>query len=269
MREIFEQLAEDLEKDPVNPVERAKELSRKELPKRFYEMVSFQEIGGDYAILLDGKAVKTPAKNTLSFKKEHIAEAVAAEWALQDKEIDPATMPLTRLAHSAIDAVSLRFDEVAQEVTRFAGNDHLCYRADTPQELVERQTKHWDPVVNWANQRLSGKFQLICGIIHRPQDEALLTTFREALNAYTALELSAIHSLTSITGSALLALAIAEGTIEPEAAWIAAHVDEDWNIEQWGEDSEGARVRQYKREEFDAACMVLAEPAPEIPADAS
>ncbi|MTI16422.1 ATPase [Rhodobacteraceae bacterium RKSG542] len=267
MREIFEQLAEDIAKGPVDPVERAKELSRRELPKRFYELVSVEERDGAFAILLDGRTVKTPGRRALSFDREHVAEAVAAEWELQDKMIDPATMPLTRLAHSAIDAVADRFDEVADEVTRYAGNDAVCYRADAPQELVARQTQHWDPVVAWANERLGGKFQLIGGLIHQPQEEVLLKNYREALNKFTPLELSAIHTVTSITGSALFALGLAEKAFDDDAVWAAAFVDEDWNAEQWGQDSEAIRVRNYKQDEFLASALVLADTPEEIGAD--
>lgn len=257
MRDIFEQIAEDIAKGPVDAVQAAREHTKRNLPKRFYERVSVELKDGDYAVLLDGRSIKTPGRNALVFKKEMIAEGVAAEWELQDKEIDPGTMPLTRIAHSAIDAVDDKFSDVADEITRYAGNDHLCYRAESPAELVSRQKAQWDPVVQWAEELLGGSFALSEGIMHVAQDEAVTSAYREQLNKYDALELASIHTVTSITGSALLALALAAQAFDDETVWSAAHVDEDWNIELWGQDEEAARIRRFKYEEFKAAALIL------------
>ncbi|WP_068314010.1 ATP12 family chaperone protein [Polycladidibacter hongkongensis] len=262
MRDIFEQISEDISKGKVDPIERAKELSRRELPKRFYERVSVEQADGLYQVLLDGRAVKTPQRRALAFAQEHVASTVAAEWELQEEKIDPATMPLTRLAHSAIDAVADRPAEVIQEIGRFAGNDHLCYRADAPQELVARQEAHWEPPLKWAEDKWQGVFVRVGGMMHKEQDVDFIGRIEASLSAFDPLELAAVHTLMSISGSAVLALALAHQAIDAESAWAAAYVDEDWNIEQWGEDAEAARVRQFKREEFDTAVLVLS-PAPE------
>lgn len=260
MRDIFEQIADDIAKGPVDAVQAARENMKRDLPKRFYERVSVEQKGEAFAVLLDGRSIKTPGRNALEFKTEDLAEAVAAEWELQDKEIDPGTMPLTRIAHSAIDAVGEKFAEVADEITRYAGNDHLCYRADTPAALVERQTAQWDPVVKWAEELLNGRFQLVGGIMYTEQDPILTANYRGQLDQFDAMELAAIHTITSITGSALLALGLAMKMFDADAVWSAAHLDEDWNIEQWGQDEEAARVRRYKHEEFTAAALILVGP---------
>lgn len=257
MRDIFEQIADDIAKGPVDAVQAAREHTKVNLPKRFYERVSVELKDGAYAVLLDGRSIKTPARNSLVFKGEVIAEAVAAEWELQEEEINPGTMPLTRIAHSAIDAVEEKFADVADEITRYAGNDHLCYRADSPAELVTRQKQQWDPVLDWAEELLGGRFKLVEGIMHVVQDEAVTSAYRVRLDKYDALELAAIHTVTSICGSAVLALALAEKAFDAEAVWSAAHVDEDWNIEQWGQDEEAARIRRFKNDEFDAAALIL------------
>ncbi|WP_298820260.1 ATP12 family protein [uncultured Roseibium sp.] len=256
MRDFLETLQEEAVKDPE---QRARELSRRELPRRFYK--DAKHIAGDsgFEIHLDGRPVKTPGRETLVLPSDALGAAVAAEWNAQEKEINPANMPLTRIANSAQDAVRVRFGEVADDITRFAGNDALCYRADEPESLVETQRTIWDPVVNWAGGLLGGRFVLIEGIVHAPQADDLLSAYRNHIDAVTPLQLAALHTITSVTGSALLALALKEGQLDAESAWTAAHVEEDFNIERWGEDAEAAQIRTYKRAEFDAAVLVLKE----------
>lgn len=256
MRDFLETLQEDAAKDPE---QRARELSRRELPKRFYKEAVHAAAEGGYAIHLDSRPVKTPGKSLLLLPNEVLGAAVAAEWMAQEKLINPANMPLTRIANSALDAVSVRFDEVADDVTKFAGNDALCYRADDPQTLVETQRRLWDPVVDWAGELLGGRFVLIEGLIHAPQPEALLAAYRGRIAGETPLRLAALHTVTSLTGSALLALALRENLLDAEAVWTAAHVEEDFNIERWGEDAEAAQIRAYKHREFEAAALILKE----------
>ena len=254
MRDLLEVLHEDAAKDPE---QRARELSKRELPKRFYEEATHVAADGGFAIHLDGRPVKTPGKETLLLPNDALGAAVAAEWSAQEKEINPAAMPLTRIANSAQDAVSVRFAEVADDITRFAGNDALCYRADDPQSLVDTQRKLWDPVVEWAGDLLGGRFVLIEGIMHKAQPEVLLEAYRVRIAGETPLRLAALHTVTSLTGSALLALALKEGNLTFDDVWTAAHVEEDFNIERWGEDAEAVQIRAYKRTEFDAAALIL------------
>ncbi|WP_289034182.1 ATP12 family protein [uncultured Roseibium sp.] len=255
MRDYLETLEEDAAKDPE---QRARELSKRELPKRFYKEATHAPVEGGFAIHLDGRPVKTPGKATLTLPGETLAKAVAAEWDAQEKVINPGAMPLTRLANSAQDAVSVRFAEVADEITRFCGTDALCYRANDPEILVDRQTGLWDPVLGWAESLLGGRFVLVAGLIHQEQPEALLAAYRARLEGWTPLRLAALHTATSLSGSAVLALALAEGHLSVDDAWTAAHVEEDFNIERWGEDAQAAQIRAYKRTEFDAAALILA-----------
>ncbi|MES0881667.1 ATP12 family chaperone protein [Roseibium sp. SCP14] len=256
MRDFLEALHEDAAKDPE---QRARELSKRELPKRFYKEAQHVAVEDGYAIHLDGRQVKTPGKSTLLLPNEALGAAVAAEWSAQEKEINPATMPLTRLANTAQDAVTVRFEEVADDITSFAGNDALCYRADDPESLVEIQRRLWDPVVDWAGELLGGRFVLIEGIMHKPQPENVMQAYRACIADESAFRLAALHTITSLTGSAILALALKEGKLEADAVWTAAHVEEDFNIERWGEDAEAAQIRAYKRTEFDAAVLILKE----------
>lgn len=254
MRDLLETLADDAAKDPE---QRARELSRRELPKRFYKAAEAAETESGFAIHLDGRPVKTPGKALLLLPTAELAKAVAAEWDAQEKVINPANMPLTRISNSAIDAIETRFDEVADDITRFCGTDALCYRAGEPDVLVSRQNELWDPVLNWAEELLGTRFVLIGGIIHQDQPADLLAAFRKRLDSLTPLQLAALHTATSLAGSAVLALALAEGRLSADDAWEAAHVEEDFNIERWGEDAEAAQIRAYKRAEFDAAALIL------------
>ncbi len=256
MRDLLETLADDAAKDPE---QRARELSKRELPKRFYKTAEHAETEGGFVIHLDGRPVKTPGKALLTLPTEAIAKAVAAEWAAQEKQINPGAMPLTRISNSSIDAVAKEYNQVADELARYAGTDALCYRADEPEGLVDRQTATWDPVLKWAEDLLGERFVLIAGLIHQEQPEPLLKAYRSRLDRLSPLQLSALHTATTLAGSAVLALAVFEGHLAPDVAWQAAHIEEDWNIERWGQDEEAAQVRAYKRQEFEAAALILNE----------
>jgi chaperone required for assembly of F1-ATPase len=227
------------------------------LPKRFYKDVSTAPDGESIVVLLDGKPIRTPAKAKLSLPSQALADAIAGEWRAQGERIDPATMPLTRLANSAIDGVRGREEAVQDDLAAFAGSDLLCYRANQPEGLVAAQTAHWDPVILWAKQKLAATFLLAQGIVHIGQPQESLAKIRERFAAYDAFGLAALHVMTSLTGSALLAMAVAERGLTPDQAWAAAHVDEDWQISQWGEDAEAAARRARRRQDFDAACRLL------------
>jgi chaperone required for assembly of F1-ATPase len=230
---------------------------RTTLPKRFYTEVATKDEGGDVALLLDGKPVRTPGKAPLVLPTRALAEAVAGEWRAQKERIDPATMPLTKLANSAIDGVTGREQAVIDDMLAFAGSDLLCYRAQGQRGLTEAQRKHWDPVLAWAKDALGAPLFIAEGLVHVDQPRASLDRLKETLAGRDAFSLAALHVMTSLTGSALLALAVALGRMTPEEAWEAAHVDEDWQISQWGEDAEAAARRQNRWRDFAAAARAL------------
>jgi chaperone required for assembly of F1-ATPase len=227
-------------------------------PKRFYKEVATAPEGDRVTVLLDGKPIRTPAKAKLAVPSQKLAEAIAEEWRAQGEHIDPSTMPLTKLANSAIDGVKGREAAVLDDLVAFAGSDLLCYRAEGPEGLIAKQTELWDPVLAWAKQELGTPFRLAQGVRHVEQPEASLDQIRRKLEPFDAFGFSALHTMTTLSGSALLALAVALGRLSPEAAWDAAHVDEDWQISQWGEDEEAAARRAKRRQDFDASCRLLA-----------
>ncbi|HEV7462978.1 MAG TPA: ATP12 family protein [Methyloceanibacter sp.] len=230
------------------------------LPKRFYKEVAIEDRGADgiaIALLLDGKPVRTPGKAPLVLPARDLAAAVAEEWRAQGERIDPETMPLTRLANSAIDGVRGREDAVIADILAHAGSDLLCYRADGPKGLVAAQSKHWDPVLAWAKSTLKAPLRLAEGIVHVAQPKSALQGIKRELEGLDAFRLAALHGMTSLTGSALLALAVALQRLTPEEAWKAAHVDEAWEISQWGEDEDAAARRANRWRDFAAASRML------------
>lgn len=227
------------------------------LPKRFYKDVSVQDAEDGFAVALDGRIIKTPGRATLLLPHNQLADTVAEEWRAQKTRIDPATMPLTQLANTAIDRVAGSMDEVRADIRSFAGTDLLCYRAENPESLVKRQNATWDPVLAWAKATYGIELDLVAGIMPVDQPEKSLTSVFEATRDLPPLGLAAAHLVTTLTGSALLALALIRGHLSGAQVWAAAHVDEDWQIEHWGEDAEARARRSARKTEFDAAALAV------------
>lgn len=242
-----------------NPMKHAQVAMRPVLPKRFYKEASVGEAGGAFAVLLDGKSAKTPARNNLALPNTALASAVAAEWNAIEGDIDPAKLPLTRLANLAIDAVANAPQPVVEEIVQYAASDLVVYRAEQPEGLVALQNERWNPVLDWAAAKLGARFSLAEGVkhVHQP-DEALALVRETAEKLSKPFALTATSSATNIGGSALIALALANGALTGDEAWNAAHVDEQWNISQWGEDEEAQRRLAARHTEFTAAARMLA-----------
>jgi chaperone required for assembly of F1-ATPase len=228
----------------------------KPLIKRFYKIAGVSD-KAPFQIQLDGRGVKTPAKRALALPTRAAAEAVAVEWAAQVDVINPASMPLTRFSNTAIDAVSQSLDEVAADIVAYAGRDLLCYRAASPPDLVARQAALWDPVVIWARETMGANFAVVTGVMPVDQTPAALDTVAQELLPHDPFRLTALHVMTTLTGSALLTLAHARGFLTAEQAWAAAHADEDYQIALWGEDFEATHRRAHRTAEFNAACRFL------------
>jgi len=234
------------------------EPSRRGLPKRFYKTASVAETeAGRFGIRLDGRPVRTPAKAELAVPSAELAQAIAAEWEAQGTHVDPATMPLTRLANSAIDGVAARADAVRADIVTYAGSDLMCYRAEATEALQRRQADAWDPVLVWASAALGADFVTGVGIMPVSQPDAAKTAIARAVEPLEPFALCAVHVMTTLTGSCLLALAHLHGRLTAEEAWAAAHVDEDWQIGKWGEDAEAKARRARRWTEMQAASQML------------
>jgi len=227
--------------------------------KRFWAAVSVAEADDGFAILLDGRGVKTPAKSPLAVPSRAFAEIVAEEWRGQTDAIDPATMPATRMANAAIDKVRGQMSEVAALITDYGDSDLVCYRTDRPDTLAAREAAAWDPIVDWAAHRYGVRPLLRYGVVHAPQPPALLDHLRADVARFSAFELTCFHDLVAMSGSLLIGLAVADGFATPEALWTASRVDEDWQIEQWGADDEAEALTAGRRAAFlDAARFLVA-----------
>jgi chaperone required for assembly of F1-ATPase len=209
-------------------------------------------------VTLDGKPVRTPGRRALAAPDRALARAIAAEWDAQREVIDPAAMPLTRLANAIIDGVAEKPGPVAAEIEKYLASDLLFYRASNPQQLSERQAAQWDPIIAWARDTLGAHFKVGEGVVHVAQPEAALKA-AVAVIPTDPWRLGAVHVITTLTGSALIALAMARGALSVDAAWQAAHVDEDWNMAQWGKDEMAMERRAFRYAEFAAAAAVLRE----------
>jgi chaperone required for assembly of F1-ATPase len=254
MRELFDEVAGQ---SPLDPQEAARRGARAPRRKRFYGSAGVAETEGGFTVTLDGKPIRTPSGRLITMPARAIAEAVSAEWDAQGETIDPLTMPMTRFANSVVEAVVDRVGAVAEDVAKYFNSDLLFYRAGHPEALVAREAKHWDPVLFWAADELNAHFILAQGITHVVQPEQAVSAARAAL-ADDPWSVAALHVVTTLTGSALLALALQRGALDADAVWAAAHVDEDWNAEQWGADEEAAERRAARAVDFRAAAQILA-----------
>jgi chaperone required for assembly of F1-ATPase len=253
MRDLFEGMFED---KPSDPTQLARRAVRPQLRRRFYERAQVEGGGGEFGVVLDGRPVKTPARRPLAASSSALAQALAAEWEAQRDVIDPARMPLTRLANTIIDGVVETPAAVAAEVERYLACDLVFYRAPGPAGLVARQAGAWDPVLAWARDALGARFALAEGIVFIAQSPKALAAAGAAVPR-APWPLGALHSVTTLTGSALIALAFMRGALSLEAAWSAAHVDEDWNMDLWGRDALALERRAARFAEMQAAATVL------------
>jgi chaperone required for assembly of F1-ATPase len=215
--------------------------------RRFWTTASAVPVEGGFTVQLDASPVRTPLRSPLILPTLALAEAVAAEWQAQEKTVNPETMPFTRTANSAIDKVQPQFAGVVDMLTEYGGSDLLCYRAEGPADLVRLQARSWDPLLEWAGVDLAAPLRQTTGVMHVPQPAESVEALRRHVHAMTPFQLAAFHDLVAISGSLVLALAVARGRITAEEAWTLSRVDEDWQIALWGEDEEAAEAAARKR----------------------
>jgi chaperone required for assembly of F1-ATPase len=222
--------------------------------KRFYREIA---VTPDNGIALDGKALKTPRGESLRLPTRALAEAIAEEWRAQGGEIDTHSMPLTKLANTAIDGVEPRRGEVVDELARFGEHDHLCYRATEPPDLVRRQNAAWDPLLDWVAERYGARLVVQSGIASVLQPEAATAALRRALETFDPFALAALHVMASICGSLVLAFAVSEKRLPAWEAFSLSQLDETYQAEKWGIDSEAEQRAGHLARELAAASRFL------------
>ncbi len=248
-------------RDERDPVKAARDPARR-LPKRFYKEATVGEAAGAFSVLLDGRPVNTPAKRRLTVPSRPLADAIAGEWAAQGETIDPATMPLTKLVNSALDGVADHMAEAEAEVVKYGGSDMLCYRAGEPESLAAAQAAAWDPLLAFARDKLGARLALAEGVMFAAQPEESRAALARAVRAYVGegpgapLRLAALHVMTTLTGSLVLALAKALNEIDLASAWAAAHIDEDFQMRAWGADVEALARREARFADMAAAAFL-------------
>ena len=225
--------------------------------KRFYKDVTTEQGPDGFHVLLDGKTVKTPARQTLLLPTAALAEAIEEEWRVQGEEIVPASMPMLRLANTAQDGVSATRAEVIAAILRFGEHDLICYRAESAPELLRRQREGWDPMLDWAAAELNAHLVVTEGIGHAPQPRAALAALERAVAAHDIYGLAALHVMSSITGSLVLGLALARGAINPAQAFHLSRLDEIFQAERWGVDREAQDRANALARELDVAANFL------------
>jgi len=258
MRDIFNNLGPaDRICDPIGQMPRKQMKSR--LPERFYKEVSMAPVKGGFAVLLDGSKVMTPARCELVLPTGALARLVAGEFCLQEEVINPAKMPVTRLANTVIDGIAGDPQPVIEDILRFVAADMLFYRVESPRELAMQQSEQWDPVLDWAAREMGAYFITAERIMHIEQPQEAIAAVSLYLRRFTSpFALTALHTMTTLTGSALIALGMAAGEIDVARGWRLAHLDENWTIERWGKDAEAEARRSCRENEICAAAAVLA-----------
>ena len=227
-------------------------------PRRFWTEVTVVETDIGHGIVLDGRPVKTPAKAPVAVPTRAMAEAIAEEWRAVEKIIDPSAMPVTRAANAAIDKVAIQFDEVAEMLAGYGGSDLLCYRAEAPEELCDRQRLNWDPLLEWAAETFGARLRLAQGVMPVAQPPEALERLRTATRDQGVFQLTALHDLVTITGSLVLGLAVSRGRIEADRAFDLSRLDEDWQIERWGADTEAMATTDIERGQLKDAANLYA-----------
>ncbi len=225
--------------------------------KRFYKEVSVEPSDAGFGLRLDGRPVKTPGRAALAVSSAALGEGIAAEWRAQGETIDPRSMPLTGLANAAIDRIAPDPVTFAAGLARYGENDLLCYRAEGPIELVDRQAEAWDPYLAWARSRYDVELKVTAGIVHVSQPEATVERLGKAVASRTPFELAGLSPLVTVSGSLVIALAVAEGAFTPDQAWEAATVDERWQAAKWGADDEAIAALANRRRDFEAGARFL------------
>lgn len=225
--------------------------------KRFWKQSAAVPEESGWSIALDGKKVRTPAGKPLVVPGERLALAIAEEWNHSGETVDPREMPLTGLANAAIDRVTPDPGAFAADLAGYGESDLACYRAETPRELVTRQSKSWDRLLSWARRRFDVDFTTTCGIVHVPQPEATVRRLAHAVAALDPFRLAGLSPLVTIGGSLVAALGVLEGAIDPEEAWRSVTVDEQWQLEQWGSDAEAEAALETRRRGFFSAARFL------------
>ena len=234
---------------------------------RFWSEVSVVPEEGQFAVRLDARALRTPGEAPLLLPTAPLAEAVAGEWRAIEGEIDPESLPYTKAANTAIDRVARERAAVIEAIAAYGDADLLCYRAEEPEALGARQARAWQPWLDGAARELGAPLAPVEGVMHRPQDPASLAALKAEVARFDAFALTALYDLVTLSGSLVLGLAVARGSLPAAEAWALSRMDEAWQAEQWGIDDEAEQAAERRLAAFLRAERLLAllDPARQVP----
>eukprot|EP00898_Chlorokybus_atmophyticus_P008007 jgi/Chlat1/8207/Chrsp76S07642 len=202
--------------------------------QRIYKHVDIQPLGDGFTVTLDGRALQTPRKRPLCVPTRALALAVAAEWEWQSAtHVRPFTMPLMKLATTAIDQVAPDVENVISQVVEYADDDAICCRAESG-PLAERQKELWDPLVQWSREDLGVELAVSDSIFGVRQPKAALDSIAQMLRPMTSWEISAIESLAGAARSVVIALAVVKGRLSMDEALQVIRCEEDYQTKEWG-----------------------------------
>ncbi|MEM9432328.1 MAG: ATP12 family protein [Pseudomonadota bacterium] len=218
--------------------------------KRFWTSATFERTSSGFAIKLDDKPVRTPAKSPLVVPSQALAQSITAEWQSQGEVIDPMSMPFTRSANAAIDKVAPQLEDVRALILSYGETDLLCYRADGPDSLIQRQAETWDPLLVWAHERYGVELQKTAGVMPVLQPQASLDQLRAEIETLTVFQLTGFYDLVSLSGSLIIGFAAIERVQTIDQLWQASRIDEAWQQEQWGRDEEAVAMSEKKGADF-------------------
>ncbi len=226
--------------------------------KRFYKTAEVATAPGGFSVTLDGRPVRTPVGAPLVLPTEALAAAVAEEWLAQRETIQPHTMPLTQLAATALDRVAPRREAIIGQALSYASTDLLCYRAEAPPDLIDRQEAGWQPLLDWLSEACGATLEATQGIVPLRQPAAALDTLRDVLAELCDLELTVLVTAMQTSGSLVIALALVRGRVDADTAFELSQLDESYQIERWGADEEAAERRRRLRDDMRSAAAFLA-----------
>ena len=225
--------------------------------KRFWDTASAVETDSGYGVFLDKRHLKTPLKNPVTVPSEGFAEMIAAEWRAVDGKVQKHTMPYNRFAEAALDAAETEHAEIVGNLAGYGETDLLCYRAESPVELIARQAKNWDPLLDWAARELDAPLRKTHGVIAVNQSETSIQNLQKIIEDFGLFQLTAFYDLVKLSGSLVLALAVSRAYISPQEGWALSRIDDEWQIEQWGVDDDAQKLAESKQNDFENAAHAL------------
>lgn len=217
------------------------------MTRKFGKKVSIDQCADGFLVLLDGQKVRTPGHADLLVPTRRMAELIAEEWRKQGPRVMLSSMPVTRSAYTAIDVVRPHRDKFVSDLAAYGSNDLVCYRVETPYQLRLRQDAGWNPLVDWIGTAFGVSLTVTEGISHVAQPAATLRILSAEVAGQDNFGLTALHDLVVLSGSLVVALAVIHRFRTGQEAWKLSRIDEDWQIEHWGDDLD-ARMASDERQ---------------------